>query len=244
MSTPNKISAHAVVEADLPENAGIEVMEFAVIRKGAELGPGVRVHPHAFVGDGVSVGANTEIFHGAVLGKEPKGAGATARLPVFERRIRVGHDCSIGPHAVLFYDVVLGNNCLLGDAASIREQCVIGNACIISRHVSVNYNTRIGDRVKVMDATHLTGNMVIEDGVFVSTHVATTNDNAVAKPGFAEKQIVGPHLKARSIVGAGATLLPGVVIGEGATVAAGAVVTRDVAPGVTVFGMPARARTS
>ena len=44
----------------------------------------------------------------------------------------------------------------------------IGNACIISRHVSVNYNTRIGDRVKVMDATHLTGNMVIEEAILLS----------------------------------------------------------------------------
>lgn len=37
-----------------------------------------------------------------------------------------------------------------------------------------------------------------------------------------------------------ATLIPGVKIGEGATVGAGAVVVKDVPPGVTVFGNPAR----
>lgn len=41
-------------------------------------------------------------------------------------------------------------------------------------------------------------------------------------------------------VGAGATVLQGRRVGEGATVGAGACVTRDVLPGVTVTGIPAR----
>ena len=41
-------------------------------------------------------------------------------------------------------------------------------------------------------------------------------------------------------VGSGALILPGVTIGDGAIVGAGAVVTRDVAPGATVVGTPAR----
>ena len=41
-------------------------------------------------------------------------------------------------------------------------------------------------------------------------------------------------------IGGRAVILPGVMIGEGAIVAAGAVVSRDVAPGATVAGVPAR----
>lgn len=41
-------------------------------------------------------------------------------------------------------------------------------------------------------------------------------------------------------VGAGATILPRVRIGEGAVIGAGAVVTKDVIPGQTVVGVPAR----
>ena len=43
-----------------------------------------------------------------------------------------------------------------------------------------------------------------------------------------------------AFVGAGAVLLPRITVGAGATVAAGAVVTRDVEPGATVLGVPAR----
>jgi len=41
-------------------------------------------------------------------------------------------------------------------------------------------------------------------------------------------------------IGAGAIVLPGVTVGDGAIIGAGAVVTRDVAPGQTVAGNPAR----
>lgn len=242
MNTPNRVSKHAVVEAELPPDAGIEIMEFAVVRAGARLGRGCRLHPGSFVGDGVTLGENTEVFHGAVIGREPKGAGATARKIEFQRQISIGANCSIGPHAVVYYDVVIGSNCLLGDAASIREQCRIGDRCIISRHVSLNYKVLVGNGVKVMDATHLTGNMVIEDGVFVSTHVATANDNAMARDGYSDERTTGPTIRAGAVIGAAAVLLPGTEIGEHATVGAGAVVTKKVEPRATVLGMPARPR--
>lgn len=219
---------------------GTVVEEFVVIRSGAKIGKGCRIHPFAFIGDGVDIGDNVEIFHGAVLGKEPKGAGATARETTFTRQIKVEAGCSIGPHAVLFYDTKIGANSLIGDGASIREGCVIGSRCIISRYVTINYNTRIGDRTKIMDATHITGNAVLGDDVFVSTMVGTANDNLIGRAGYSEDQIVGPHIANNAVIGLGASILPGVRIGEGATVAAGAVVTRSVADSTRVAGIPAR----
>lgn len=42
-------------------------------------------------------------------------------------------------------------------------------------------------------------------------------------------------------IGGGATLMPGITIGDGAIIGAGSVVTRDVPPGATFAGNPARA---
>ncbi len=52
--------------------------------------------------------------------------------------------------------------------------------------------------------------------------------------------LIETHAEDDASIGSGATILCGIRIGKGATVGAGAVVTRDVPPGATVVGNPAR----
>jgi acetyltransferase-like isoleucine patch superfamily enzyme len=233
------ISPHAILQTE-QVGAGVNIAEFAIIRPGVRLGRGVRIHPHVVIEAGVDIEDDVEIFPGAYLGKEPKGAGATARDVKFERRVVVGRGTSVGPHAVIFQDVAIGAETLIGDGASIREQCRIGSRCIISRYVTLNYNTTVGDRTRIMDLTHLTGNAIIGNDVFVSIHVSMVNDNEMITRRYEEGRIIGPRIDDKASIGAGACLLPGVRIGEGALVAAGAVVTKDVEPYGVVMGMPAR----
>jgi hypothetical protein len=82
--------------------------------------------------------------------------------------------------------------------------------------------------------------MVIEDGVFVSVLVATTNDNSMDRGPHDPAKFGGPVIRRGASIGASAVLLPGVVIGEYAVVGAGAVVTHDVPPRQLVAGNPAR----
>jgi acetyltransferase-like isoleucine patch superfamily enzyme len=235
------ISQLAVVETkDMGTN--VSIGEFAIVRKDVRLGDNVIIHPHVIVNSGANIGAGVEVFPYTLIGKEPKGAGATARTPSFTRAIIIGVNSKIGPGAVVFYDVEIGENTLLGDGASVREQCVIGSRCIISRYVTINYNTRIGDGTKIMDLTHITGNCIIGNDVFVSTGVFTANDNRIGAAGYHEEDIQGPTIENAAMIGAGAVLLPGVRIGRGAIVGAGSVVTRDVHPDSTVIGIPARIR--
>ena len=143
------ISSHAVVQSDdVADSASIA--EFAVVRAGASIGEDVVIHPHVVVESGVVVGNEVEVFPGAYLGKEPKGAGAIRRTPRFERGVVIGDGCSIGPNAVVFQDVVIGPHTLLGDGASIREQCRIGSSVLLGRYVTINYNSTVGDRTKII----------------------------------------------------------------------------------------------
>jgi len=233
------ISDLAVVETQTI-GKNVAIGPFAVIAENVRLGDGVVIHPHVVIESGVEIGDGVEVFPGAYIGKEPKGAGALARLPVFERIIIIGAHTSIGPNAVIYYDVEIGENTLIGDGASIREQCRIGARCIISRYVTVNYNSTIGDGTKVMDLTHITGNCKIGSNVFISTLVGTTNDNAIGHLEYDEERVLGPTVGNDAAIGVGASLLPGTVVGEGAIVGAGALVTRDVEPYTLVMGIPAK----
>lgn len=238
MIKPGIHSSSVVASDDIGRN--VTIGEFAVVRDGASLGDDVVIHPHAVIEDGVTVGPGTEVFPGAFLGKEPKGAGAVARQPHFDRKLTVGGGSSVGPNVVLFYDVEIGEGTLLGDGASIREGCRLGQECLISRYVTVNYETIIGDRTKIMDLTHVTGNCRIGSDVFISLTVGMTNDNRpLRSEGYVEERVRGPVIEDGVLIGAGATLLPGVTIGEGAVVAAGAVVNKDVAAHTMVAGVPA-----
>jgi len=233
------ISPHAIVQTkSIGKNVRID--EFAIIRPDVVLGDGVVIHPYVVIESGAIIGDNVEIFPGAYIGKEPKGAGATARKIDFRRVVKIGKESSIGPHAVVFYDVEIGENCLLGDGASIREQCRIGNKVLLSRYVTVNYNTTIGDRVKIMDSTHITGNAYVGNDVFISDLVSTANDNVMVGRQYEEEKILGPHIEDGASIGLGVSLLPAVRIGKGALVGAGSVVTKDVAPGALVMGIPAK----
>jgi len=106
----------------------------------------------------------------------------------------------------------------------------------------VLYDTFIGKRTRIQDQAHIVGNMFIENDVFIGMGVVTTNDNNVYASRFSKRgsPLKGPTIRQYAVIGAGATILPGVEIGEGAMVAAGSVVTHNVAPWTIVAGVPAK----
>lgn len=197
------------------------------------------IHPYVYIGDNTVIASCVELFHGAVIGKEPKGSGTTARPIEYKKHIRIGEHTSIGPHAIIYYDVTIGHHTLIGDGASIREQCTIGNHCIISRYVTLNYNVSVGNNVKIMDLSHITGNTVIEDNVFISALVGTANDNKITA-GYGD-HVLGPFIKENAVIGLGAMILPDIQVGCRSIVGASALVTRDIAEDQRAIGIPARA---
>lgn len=235
----NRIHPSAIVESP-SVGTGLTIHEHVVVRKGASLGARVVLHPNVVVEDGVHLGDDVEVFPNSYLGKPPKGAGSTTRPLQHGREVTIGPGCVLGPNAVVYQDVTIGANTLLADGASIREQVRIGHHCAIGRYVTILYNTTIGDRTKVMDQSNVTGNAQVGSDVLIAMHVSMANDGRPQDRTYREATVRGPTIEDHATIAAGAILLPGVRIGRGAVVGAGAVVTKDVAAGAKVFGVPAR----
>lgn len=233
------IDPTAIVESD-SIGSGVSIAAYSVVRPGALIGDGVSIHPHVVIGPDVRLGAGVEVLPGSVVGREPRAVGAIAREPTFRRELAIGPGCAIGANAVIYYDVEIGRDNLIGDGASIRELSRIGDGNVVGRDVTLDRDVWIGDGTRVMDKSHLTGGMRIGDGVFIAAMVVSTNDNSFGGRAGAEEALSAPAVEDGAMIGGGASLLPGVVVGAAAVVGSGAVVTKDVAPGITVLGVPAR----
>jgi UDP-2-acetamido-3-amino-2,3-dideoxy-glucuronate N-acetyltransferase len=126
--------------------------------------------------------------------------------------------------------------------------CRIGDETRIGPFVEVQEGVTIGARCKIESHSFVCTGVEIGDGVFVGHGVMFINDRRPrATTGEGEPQGAEDWELERTVVeegaslGSGATILCGVRIGANALVGAGAVVTRDVEPGQTVAGVPARA---
>jgi acetyltransferase-like isoleucine patch superfamily enzyme len=126
--------------------------------------------------------------------------------------------------------------------------CEIGDETRVGAFVEIQKGVKIGRRCKISSHSFLCEGVTIEDNVFIGHGVMFTNDkfpratNADGSPQTdADWQVVRILVKRGASIGSNATILAGVTIGENAMVGAGAVVTRDVAGGVTVAGVPAKA---
>lgn len=85
------------------------------------------------------------------------------------------------------------------------------------------------------------GGITIKDGALIGHKVVMATVNHGIAPEKRQLNYPAPIVIGKNVwVGSNATILQGVTVGDDAIVAAGAVVTRDVAPGTIVGGVPAR----
>ncbi len=201
------------------------------------IGQNVTIYPKVFIGE------HSIILDGAVLGRLPIGNASTTR-PVQQEYsdLILGPGCVVGCNSVLYTGSRFGSGVLINDLSSLREGCIVGDNVVIGRGVMALYNCIIGDRTRIQDQAHIVGNILIEEDVFIGMGVITTNDNEVYLSRFnrAHLELKGQIIRRFAVIGAGATILPGITVGKGAMVAAGSVVTRDVPDWTIVGGVPAR----
>lgn len=109
-------------------------------------------------------------------------------------------------------DVELAEGAILSQFVTLTSNIRIGRHFHANIYSYVAHDCRIGDFVTLAPRVCINGNTVVEDHAYIGT-------GAVLRQGTPDKPLV---------------------IGRGAVIGMGAVVTRDVPPGVTVVGNPAR----
>lgn len=189
------------------------------------LGP-VTVYPN------VHIGAGSVIYGPCVLGHPPRGR-APGELPLV-----IGRAATIRAFTTIYAGVTIGDRFQTGNSAVILTDNVFGDDCSLGTCAVLDCGNRIGSRTKV----HTHAGMecaTLDDDVFIGPGARLLDDPHAPCP--RSKECVGGVKVMRfAVIGADATVLPGLTVGERAVVASGALVTKDVPPGVVVVGNPAR----
>ena len=149
--------------------------------------------------------------------------------------MRRGRDVRVAPRVSLQVNtgaaLVLGDGCRIGELTRITVAAgrvelgagaVLGDRCTLVAHagITIGARARLGDGVVIVDFDHVFSD--VERPIRVQpleSAAVTVGDDAQ--------------------VGFGVSVLRGITIGAGATVDPHSVVTRDVAPGAHVGGVPA-----
>ena len=141
------------------------------------------------------------------------GVGGFADLSTRARLFREMRDAGYTFVGVRHSAAVVSDAARVDATAQVLAGVVVQADAEVGRDTIVNTGAVVEHDCRIDDGCHVASAAVLSGGVRLGEDVR---------------------------IGAGATVLPGIEIGDGALVGAGAVVTRDVAPGVRVVGVPAR----
>lgn len=118
----------------------------------------------------------------------------------------------------------------------------IGKGCVIGSYTEIGDGVSIGQRSKIGAFVFIPKGVTIGKEVFIGPKVSFTNDKYPKAVG--DWRVYPTVVGDGASIGANSTIVCGVRIGMGAKIGAGSVVTKDVPPGVVVYGNPAKEKES
>ena len=178
---------------------------------GVEIGLDVRIEPWTIVAGATVIGPGAVIGPHAQVHASRIGARSRVWSSVVEES-SVDEEVQIGPFAHLRPGCQIGARSRIGNFAELKRASLGADA-------QVHHFGYLGDAV-------------LGERVNIGAGAVTANFDGTTK----HRTIIGDD----AFIGVDTMLRAPITVGPGARTGAGAVVTRDVAPGSTVVGMPAR----
>lgn len=209
------------------------------------------VHPTAVVHETAEIGADSAIGPHVVIEADARiGTSCVIHAGVF-----IGHGTSVGSECVIWPGAVIRDGCVLGNRVTLHPNAVIGADGFgyyleEGRHHKIPHigGVILEDDVEVgacscVDRAKF-GNTVVGRGTKIDNLVQLAHNVRVgehcvfvAQVGVAGSARIGNYC----VFGGKSSVTENVTIGDGARLAAGCTLAaKDVAPGVTVSGWPAR----
>jgi acetyltransferase-like isoleucine patch superfamily enzyme len=133
----------------------------------------------------------------------------------------------------------IGSGTRIWQFAVVLSGAEIGDDCNICSHCFVENDVVIGNEVTIKSGVQLWDGLRVGHKVFIGPNASFTNDRFPRSKQFPEAFLL-TTIEDGASIGAGAVVLPGIVIGRNAMVAAGAIVTRSVPANAIVVGNPAK----
>jgi len=133
----------------------------------------------------------------------------------------------------------LGHGSTVWQFVVVLPGAKIGEYCNICSHCFIENDVVVGNHVTIKSGVQLWDGMRVGNNVFIGPNVTFCNDKFPRSKDYSKPPLI-TRIEQGASIGAGAVILPGIVIGRDAMVGAGSVVTKSVPAGSTVAGNPAR----
>jgi len=133
----------------------------------------------------------------------------------------------------------IGANTRIWAFVSVQKNVIIGEDCNLGNGVYVENGVVIGNRVTIKNGISLWEGLRIEDDVFLGPHAVFTND-MFPRSKMVLGNFLSTEIKKGASVGANSTILCGITLGRYCLTGAGSVVTKSVPDFAVVAGNPAR----
>lgn len=209
-------AAERLLRARIAEDhmrAGVTIVdpESTFIDAAVEIGQDARIEPWTVLSGRTVIGPESVIGPGSRI----RDSRIDARAHVYGSWVEeseVGEGAHVGPMSHLRPGSVVGAGSEIGNYAEVKK-------------------SRLGARVRQHHFSYL-GDAQVGDDVNIGAGTVTANFDGTTK----HETVIGDG----AFIGVDTMLRAPVTVGAGAKTGAGSVVTRDVAPGKTVVGVPAR----
>ncbi|AOS61202.1 acyltransferase family protein [Actinoalloteichus hymeniacidonis] len=233
----------------LHADPGARISRFAVFVPTDALGTlrpvtihsGAVVSPFSVVHGGTTIGAHARIEGHTIVGTPELGYAVGRVYPGVGGGTMIGAGAVVRSGAVVYADVQIGLNVLIGHHTLLRTDVQVGAESQLGHHLTVERASRIGREVRCSPGSHITSSTVLADRVFLGAGVRTINDKTLTwRDPLRKPLLIAPQFDTGAKIGSGSIVLAGIRVGEQALIGSGSLLTRDIPPGALAYGHPAR----